>query len=128
MVTETPSPPAGDPRIAFFNDQVRLILVNNCLRCHNPERMERAAGLDQTTIAGLLTGGMSGPALVPGRPHESLLIRAVRWEDPDLKMPRGKDQLPEAQIAVLEKWIADGAVWEPFDYEVPAVTNRENAR
>jgi hypothetical protein len=126
--TDPPAAPGGDPRIAFFNDQVKPILVSNCLRCHNPERMERSAGLDATRIAGLLAGGETGPAVTPGRPHESLLIRAVRWADPDLKMPRGKDKLPEAQIAVLEKWIADGAAWAPFDYEVPAATNRENAR
>ncbi len=126
--TDAPATPGGDPRLAFFNAEVRPILVNNCLRCHNPQRMERSAGLDATKIAGLLAGGESGPAVVPGRPDESLLIRAVRWEDPDLKMPRGKDKLPEAQIAVLEKWIAEGAAWAPFDYEVPAATNRENAR
>ncbi len=126
--TEAPAPPGGDPRLAFFNDEVRPILVNNCLRCHNPQRMERSAGLDATRIAGLLAGGESGPAVVPGRPDESLLIRAVRWENPDLKMPRGKDKLPEAQIAVLEKWIAEGAAWAPFDYEIPASTSREPAR
>jgi uncharacterized membrane protein len=114
---ETGDDPPGDPRLAFFRGQVQPILERHCLRCHNPERRERAGDLDATTIAGLLTGGTSGPALVPGRPQESLLVRAVRWEDPDLRMPRGKDKLPDGDIALLEQWIADGAAWAPFAVE-----------
>ncbi len=102
----------ADPRVAFFRQHVRPILSEHCLRCHNPRRMKRSGGLDQTTIAGILAGGMSGPAIVPGKPEASLLISAVRWDDPDLKMPAGRDKLAEEQIAALEKWIADGAAWE----------------
>jgi uncharacterized membrane protein len=111
--------PAEDPRVTFLRQQVRPILVDNCLRCHNPQRAERAGGLDQTTIAGMLAGGMSGPAIVPGKPRESLLIQAVRWEVGDLRMPPDKDRLPDEAIAVLERWIAEGAVWEPFELTVP---------
>lgn len=107
-----------DPRVAFFREQVRPILTEHCLRCHNPRRAKRSGGLDQTTIAGLLTGGWGGPAIVPGRPKESLLIGAVRWDDPELKMPKSGDRLAEEQIAALEKWIADGAAWEAW--ELPA--------
>ncbi len=81
--------------------------------------MRRAGGLDQTTMAGLLTGGLSGPAIVPGRPDESLLIKAVRWVDEDLQMPMAEDKLADDRIAALEKWIADGAVWEPFEFTRP---------
>ncbi len=109
-----------DPRLAHFREQVRPILVGSCLRCHNPARKKRAGGLDQSTMAGLLTGGYSGAAIVPGRPDESLLITAVRWEDPDLQMPMSEDKLPDENIAALEKWIADGAVWEAFTFTPPA--------
>ncbi|MHC4414453.1 MAG: c-type cytochrome domain-containing protein [Planctomycetota bacterium] len=112
--------PAEDPRVTFFRRQVRPILATHCLRCHNPRRVRRSGGLDQTTIAGLLEGGWSGPALTPGKPAESLLITAVRREDPDLQMPLGADPLPEELIAALERWIAEGAVWEPFEYVPPA--------
>lgn len=113
-----------DPRVQFFGERIRPILVNNCLRCHNPQRARRAGRLDQTTIAGLLTGGISGPAIIPGRPGESLLMTAVRHEDPDLQMPSGGDKLSEADIAALENWITDGAVWEAFEY-VPPVRAQE---
>lgn len=111
--------PAGDPRLAFFRSDVRPLLVENCLRCHNPARLKRAGQLNLTTIAGVLAGGESGAVIVPGRPDESLLIAAVRWGDPDLEMPRGEDKLPDDKIAVLEKWIADGVAWEAFEYTPP---------
>jgi hypothetical protein len=106
---------AGDPRVAFFRDEVRPILADKCWRCHNPNRKRRAGNLDQTTIAGMLTGGDSGPAVAPGRPDESLLIQAVRWEIEDLQMPMGKARLPAEMIAKLERWIREGAVWEPLE-------------
>jgi hypothetical protein len=114
---------AVDPRITFFREQVRPILVDSCLRCHNPTRKRRAGELDQTTIQGILAGGLSGPAIVPGRPDQSLLIEAVRWGNEDLQMPMLEDKLPDEQIAALEKWIADGAVWEAFSYTLPGKTN-----
>lgn len=113
---DSPVEPTEDARVAFFRNQVRPILTAHCLRCHNPTRAKRSGRLDQSTIAGLLRGGLSGPALVPGKPDESLLILAVRHEDPDLIMPAGKDKLTDDLIAVLERWIADGAVWEPLEF------------
>jgi len=115
------SEPADDPRIDFFRREVRPILAANCWRCHNSKR--RAANLDQTTIAGLLDGGTSGPAIVPGQPDESLLIKAVRWEIPDLEMPMGAEEtLPDDVIAKLERWIREGAVWEAIE---PAAAEEE---
>jgi len=125
-VPSDPSPPlaagdtAADPRIMFFREHVRPVLVESCLRCHNPTRKRRSGELDQTTMAAILAGGLGGPAIVPGRPDESLLIKAVRWDDEDLQMPMHEDKLPDDQIAALEKWVADGAVWEAFSYELPA--------
>ena len=118
--------PGEDPRLAHFREQVRPILLEQCLRCHNPKRARRSGRLDQTTIAGLLTGGLSGPAIVPGKPDESLLITAVRWDDPDLEMPAGEAKLSDEQIAALEKWIADGAVWEEFELKSDGATERRS--
>jgi uncharacterized membrane protein len=109
--------PTMDRRVTHFREQVRPILVNNCLRCHNPKRARQSGNLELMTITGLLRGGMSGAAVVPGKPEESLLLAAVRWSDPDLHMPLGEDKLSDDQIAALHRWIADGAVWEHFEYE-----------
>lgn len=117
--TQTPMPAAEDPRLTSFRGQVRPLLVDACLRCHSPGGRRLPGGLDLTTIAGILAGGMSGPAIVPGDPDASLLIAAIRHTDPDLEMPKKSDKLSDAQIAVLEQWVRDGAVWEPFRYQRP---------
>lgn len=106
---------AGDPRLAFFRASVRPILADRCLRCHNPRRAARAGGLDLTSMASILKGGHTGePAVVPGQPQASFLMAAVRHEEPDFEMPYEEDPLPPEQIADLERWIAEGAVWEPI--------------
>ncbi len=111
--------PDEDARITFFRQKVRPILIEHCLRCHNPARAKKSGGLDQTTIAELLVGGRSGPAVLPGRPGESLLIAAVRGIDPDLQMPPEGEALTDRQIAALERWIAEGVAWEPFEFQLP---------
>ena len=59
----------------------------------------------------MLQGGKSGPAIVPGKPEESLLIRAVTHDDPRLKMPLGAAQLKDQDIAAMSQWIKAGAPW-----------------
>lgn len=100
---------SDDPRVAFFVSDVKPILESVCMKCHNAAKHK--GGLDQTTLAGILKGGKSGPAIVPGDPDASLLIRAVRYTEPeDWGMPpTGK--LKDEQIKALEKWVADGAAW-----------------
>ena len=114
---KTPAPPGrngpDDPRVVFFREHVRPILGDNCTRCHNPARKKRSGNLDQTTIAGILAGGDSGPVVVPGQPDASLLIRAIRGADEETAMPPDEeDRLGEEAIAVLERWVRDGAVGE----------------
>lgn len=110
---ESDAQPTDDPRLTFFRNQVRPILAEYCWGCHNPKRYKRSGGLDQTSIAALLKGGMSGqPAVVPGRPSDSLLIHKLRHDDEDERMPPGDDPLPKDLIDALERWIAEGAVWE----------------
>ena len=67
-------------------------------------------GLEMVSRESLLKGGHSGPAVEPGAPERSLLIRAVRYADKRLKMPP-TEQLPAEQVAALTKWVEDGAVW-----------------
>lgn len=105
----------GDPRIGFFEQEVAPLLSARCQGCHNPARAGRAGELDQTTIRGLLEGGVSGPALVPGDPDASLLVQRVRTGDPEWIMPpEGEgNPLDDDEIAALERWIREGAVWPP---------------
>src|SRR5207249_5537861 len=77
------APPESDSA-EFFEKEVRPLLAERCFKCHGGEKTK--AGLRLTSRATILSGGDSGPAAVPGKPEESLLIQAVRQQNA-LKMP-----------------------------------------
>jgi hypothetical protein len=95
-------------QLEFFEKRVRPVLVERCYECHSQQAKKIGGKLLLDTRDGVLAGGRQGPALVPGNPRESLLIRAVRHEDKDFRMPP-KSMLTPAEIADLEAWIAMGA-------------------
>ncbi|MDB6111176.1 MAG: hypothetical protein JWR69_2926, partial [Pedosphaera sp.] len=103
---ETKLPPE---QLDFFEKKIRPILVDNCYKCHSHDSEKIKGGLLLDTHDGLLKGGETGPALVPGDPEKSLLIKAVRYKDKDLQMPPNDRQLPDDQIKDLEKWVQMGA-------------------
>jgi len=94
--------------MTFFEKEVRPILVERCYDCHSNTKQK--GGLRVDHIGYLKTGGDTGPALVPGNPDGSALMEAVRYTNEDFQMPP-KKKLPDAEIAVLEKWIKMGAPW-----------------
>jgi len=105
---------AGNDGDAFFREKVRPILSEQCFKCHSHEANKVKGGLVLDSRQGILTGGDTGPAAVPGDPEKSLLIKAIRYEDDDLKMPPNKGdgkKLPDASIAILTEWIKLGAAW-----------------
>ncbi len=91
-----------------FESRVRPILARNCFACHTASKM---GGLSLTSREALLTGGKSGPAIVPGKPGESRLILAVRQADPVIKPMPMTGKLKPEEIAALEDWIREGAPW-----------------
>jgi hypothetical protein len=93
---------------AFFEAKVRPLLVENCFKCHSAEKQRGDLRLD--SLAAALEGGGRGPALVPGHPEKSLLIKAIGHADKDLKMPEDR-KLPREQIDILTQWIQMGAPW-----------------
>ena len=95
--------------IAFFETKIRPLLVNNCYTCHSANTNSRGE-LRVDDINGLLNGGASGPAVVPGDPGKSLLITAVSHAEKSLKMPP-KKKLTDEQIADLTRWVQEGAAW-----------------
>jgi hypothetical protein len=101
--------PVSDPGIEFFENRVRPVLAENCYRCHSDRADKLKGGLRLDTREGLLKGGDSGPALVPGEPDKSLLIKAVRYTDESLQMPPKNKKLAPEQIAALEQWVKLGA-------------------
>jgi hypothetical protein len=102
---------AGDSRLEFFESRVRPVLVQRCEKCHGPKKQQGGLRLDQKS--GWARGGDQGPAIVPGKPDASLIIKAVRYHDDDLKMPPGGN-LSEREIAALVEWVQQGAL-DPRD-------------
>lgn len=107
--TTAPSPAA----LEYFEKKVRPLLVENCYNCHSADN-KAAGGLRVDDRNGLLQGGGRGAAVVPGRPEESVLLKAVSHTDSKLKMPP-EFKLADEQIEVLTKWIQDGAAWPTTD-------------
>jgi cytochrome c553 len=101
-----------------FEEKVRPLLVTHCYACHSAEAKELQGGLLLDTRAGWQKGGDNGTAIVPGSPEKSLLIRAIGYTDENLQMPP-KGKLPQADIAVLTRWIEMGA---PDPREAKAAT------
>ncbi|QEF99884.1 Planctomycete cytochrome C [Stieleria maiorica] len=105
-VTETPA--IHPDQEAFFESKIRPLLIQHCYECHSRSAGESSGELFVDDAASLRSGGTSGPALVPGDPEASLMIRAVRYDDADYEMPpTGK--LDDAEIKLLEDWVRMGA-------------------
>jgi cytochrome c553 len=99
-----PSVQAAD----VFETKIRPLLAANCYACHGESA---TAGLRVDSREGLLRGGESGPAVVPGKPEESALIKAVQHAEGFPKMPRGRAKLQPADIDLLVEWVRGGAMW-----------------
>ncbi len=102
---------AADPttdQLAFFEAKVRPLFVKHCYECHSADAKKVKGGLLLDSKEGWMAGGDSGDVLEPGKPNASLLMESVRYGNKDLQMPP-KYQLTEAEIAVLENWVAMGA-------------------
>ena len=93
--------------IAFFETKIRPVLAEKCYGCHSEAKKVKAK-LHLDSRAGVLAGGETGAALVPGDPERSLLIKAIRYTDEDLEMPP-KERLPPAVVADFEQWVKRGA-------------------
>jgi len=104
------SEPKADPGSSeVFVTLVQPILRQNCFNCHGPEKTKGHLRLD--SVAGILKGGENGPAIIPGKPLESLLVKRVQLpaSSDDHMPPEGKPQPSAGDIALLQWWIQAGA-------------------
>jgi cytochrome c553 len=100
---------ASDAALKLFSEQVRPVLLDQCVKCHGGEKIK--GGLDLTTRDGLLHPGDDGPAIIPGNSRDSRLIKLIKHaEEPH--MPSKGAKLPEEAIAKIAGWIDAGA---PYD-------------
>lgn len=94
----------------FFEREIRPILVENCYSCHSSKSEKGLkGGLSLEFAEGWKKGGENGPAVVPGDPGRSLLIKAIRYADEHLQMPPKGKKLTDIQIHHLEEWVKMGA-------------------
>jgi len=112
------SPKFTDQQLEYFENKVRPILVERCYDCHGPESDPIEGGLSVNSRNAIIAGGDTGPAITPGHADQSLLIDAINYGEvyempPDTKMP-------DEEIAVLTKWVNDGAPW-PKESDTAAV-------
>ena len=91
----------------FFVDKIEPILRSNCYECHSHGKNIKA-GLALDSRSGWNIGGDSGPAIIPGEPEKSLLLKMVKWTDEDHQMPP-KKKLSQIEIDLLEEWVSRGA-------------------
>jgi hypothetical protein len=108
----TPVPAVTEPtaeQIEFFETHVRPVLADHCFSCHSVDEKQKG-GLHVDSLAALLEGGDSGPAIIPGKPDESPFFRGVSYLDSEFAMPP-KKKLPDLAIENLRKWIEMGAPW-----------------
>jgi hypothetical protein len=96
--------PQAWPRdLSLFQTEVLPLMLTRCVSCHG-----NRGGISLSAHAAIMSGGVSGPAVLPGDPDRSLLIRKVKGEA-GLLMPPGGDPLPPEDIALLDLWIREGA-------------------
>jgi len=100
-------------KILFFEERIRPVLAQKCFACHSEEADKNGklkAGLYLDSAKGLINGGDSGSAIVPGDLNMSKIYKAILYKDEDMAMPP-KGKLPNHQIKDFEKWILMGAPW-----------------
>lgn len=96
-------------RIRFFEQKIRPVLAEHCYHCHSVSN-KRRGGLLLDSRAGILEGGDSGPAVVPGRPDDGLLLKVLEYDPDQIRMPP-KGRLSDRIIQDFRQWIAAGAEW-----------------
>ena len=101
-------PATADDRAAFFEKQIRPVLVKHCYDCHSEEAGEREGGLLLDRESAWLKGGNTQQAVTPGEPEASLLLTAISYEDENLQMPPD-GKLPQETIDLLHRWVVMGA-------------------
>ncbi len=117
VLTTLPALAQGDGA-AFFEKNVRPLLVAKCLGCHSAASQPIMGGLRLDSREFSIKGGSRGTSIVPGNPAESLLLKVVLHTAGALKMPPGP-KMKDPETAILAQWIAMGAPWG----ETPVVSS-----
>ena len=114
---------AGLQRRVDFKRQIEPIFARSCYQCHGAKKAMGQLRLDGKESA--LKGGLSGAAIIPGDGKQSLLVKRILGEGNEARMPMGGAPLTPAQIALIRRWIDEGADWP--ENEQSAIRNPQSA-
>src|SRR5688572_13018508 len=117
---------ASAERYEFFEKRIRPVLVERCYECHSAESKKLKGGLRLDSKAGMLKGGDTKAAIVPGDAKQSLLLAAIAYSNSELQMPP-KGRLPESVVADFRKWVNDGAFDPRESVESKEALNKQGA-
>ncbi|MCW5937556.1 MAG: hypothetical protein KIT11_09650 [Fimbriimonadaceae bacterium] len=106
LMAKAPALEPSEPKVNF-STQVKPILAKNCYRCHSANDADGGLALDST--GSIKKGGRSGKLFVPGKSKESLLVMRIKGEGGKQRMPKRSAPLSDADIALIAKWIDEGA-------------------
>ncbi len=116
--------PAGGPGVDFARD-VQPVLNENCVKCHGPEKQKGGLRFDSRDAA-LKPGDSGEMAIVPGDEAKSGLLHRIVSHDKDEQMPPKGERLPPASVAILKRWIAEGAPWSDAAEAAAAVVQERS--
>ncbi|HEY7057224.1 MAG TPA: PSD1 and planctomycete cytochrome C domain-containing protein [Vicinamibacterales bacterium] len=122
---QKPATAAPAAQIDFARD-IQPILESHCYECHGSKKTKNGLRLDRRGDA--MKGGDTGPAIVPGDSEHSLVVRRLLGLDGEDQMPKDKDPLPDAQVALIRAWINQGAAWPESADAAPAAHEPEPAK
>ncbi len=108
VTVATPSWAGADEGTAYFESRIRPVLVEHCYKCHSGQTKSPKGGLRLDSREALLRGGENGPAIVPGKPDASLVIKALSYSGEVAEMPPD-EKLPDRVLTDFRRWIASGA-------------------
>ncbi|MEI8019968.1 MAG: c-type cytochrome domain-containing protein, partial [Schlesneria sp.] len=114
---------SADDASVDYATAVKPVLARHCAACHGVKKQQ--VGLRIDSAKGMLDGGDSGPAIVPGEAAKSLLIQAITGTEGASQMPPEGDKLSDAEIAAIRKWIDEGAKY-PADEVTEAAEIRKS--
>src|SRR5438876_1486546 len=120
ILMATAAAPQNPSPVSFYR-QIKPILQKRCQGCHQP--VTQGGKLVLTTFEAFRAGGSAGPSFVPGKPDESIVMKFIVGNPPN--MPKNQKPLEAAQVETLRRWIADGAkndtptIKDPIDADHP---------
>src|SRR5690606_8314593 len=108
----------ADEAPVSFSKDIAPVLAKNCAACHSAAEANGGYQVGNFNLV-LKAGDSEAPAVTAGKPEESELLTRIATDDESLRMPQEADPLPAEQVALVKRWIAEGAKYDAADPAAP---------